>query len=353
MESKNNSLEVKLASQNKVIRYLQKWIFKPNMKKGCAYHLDMHPETKKLISKEEGSVLYVGLHRSLWETGGVNWILNNEGIKSPYIVMGSNLKYTFLSDLFVEKSGIIVFDRDKNANKKELIPKFKTKLQKHLERGDHLIIFAEGTRSRNGLPLHFGGIGFDASIKASENADVYIVPFVVDYSLLRIYELDRYINYIKTGKKEVAQKPKLYEIINFFKGMEDVYVSVGKPKKISPCDNSMDLRKETRNKCLEISKILPANVWATANLYAYNTNTHCRRNVLSLTDKILHNLEGYEHLMRGFDKFDKLRLKYEIEENVKTPYVFGTLNHKAWSELYYNYAKYNMDKIGIKPKLLH
>lgn len=349
LETEIFSSDLKLASQNKLIRSLQSVIFKPHMRKGAKYHLDIPDETKELVKSGDASILYMGFHRSLWETGGFNWIMHKEGKKSPYIVMGSNLKYTFLSDLFVDKSGIIVYDRDKNVNKKELLCKTKLRLQKHFEKGDDVIMFGGGTRSYDGLPKRFGRVGFEAAINASKNADMRLVLFDVDYMALRSYEVGRFVKHIMGEKQKSAQRPKLKELINFLKGMEDIYIQVGTPLKINETDNQKTLRDDAYNSCLALTKILPVNVWATANLFAYQRNNNNRRAIIDSVEEIMDELKVHQNLLKGFGDLNSKDLVFRIESSVKDPYINGTKEHKAWSKLYYNYVKHHLDELNINP----
>ena len=351
----------KLSEQNKLMMSLANCIFKPHMKEGAEYHLDIHPETQKIINeKGHDSILFTGIHRSFWEASGFTWIMSQESTKTPYTIMGDNLPFRKLA----KKTGIIVFERPKDdslSEGKRIKIETQQILEDHLARGDDIVLFAGGGRTYDGIAKEFGDIGFRAATEATKQRPVYIVPFVVDYRSYRTRELELFVEHHINHEFGSAQKPKIPDWINFFQKMDELYVRIGFPIKVEKAEGERDkdrkvnyLRAYVFENALKLTKILPENVMALARhkVYADNPYFGSIDEKINAFKSLAHNLNEITDVLQNHKELCEIKKKEtwnhnHIVRNSITPYKFPSLEDRAWSAHFTNHVKYHYEKIGL------
>ncbi len=275
-------------------------------------HTESAVELKKL-KKENAVFLYTGLHKSLWETTGVLSSIYYQGMPIPFASMGDNLVKGKFFQTLTSKAGVFLVKRART--RRDIIKsaqKLKSYILFYMADGTDVVIFPEGTRriiSETGRHGNFFPTAFEAVLEYEKNKenilkehqeltarDVYVVPFNVDYSKIREdFEL-------------VAQpdaKPRtlhIFDSLKMIKHIGDLYLSFGEPIKIGAHidKNRKELAAYTREKCLELVKILPINIAARAILDAGEENRLNRDNVLTHIQKNIDKLAHLEERFRGF-----------------------------------------------------
>ena len=268
------------------------------------------------IKKKKGTILYTGLHKSLWETTGVLSCLKLNGVPIPFSGMGDNLIRGKFFQTIAKKTGIFLVKRARSRRDViESAKKLKQYISYYIANGIDVAIFPEGTRRNvpeKGEYGNFFPTAFEAVLEYERNKeqilaeypeltprDVYVIPYNTDYSKVR--EDLEYIGSL--GKK--PRTLHIFDSLKMIKHVGDVYISFGEPIKISGhLDKSRkELAVYTRDRCLELVKILPINVVGQAAADAIE-----KGNGSIKTDTLLHNiaenvkkLERYKDRFRGFE----------------------------------------------------
>ena len=319
-------------------------------------HVEIPPDIKKL-KKENAVFLYCGLHKSLWETTGVLSCIGMQTLPIPFIGMGDNLvKGKFYLSL-TSKAGAFLVKRPKT--RKEVIEsskKLKNYIVYYITKGTDVAIYPEGTRKNIPEKGEYGDFfptAFEALLEYEKNKekilaehkelaahDLYIVPFNTDYSKIREdYEL----------VKEPGAKPRtlhIFDSLKMIRHIRDVYISFGKPIKIT--DHLDKTRKElavyTREKCLELVKILPINIAARAILDAHINDPIKTETIL---DNIGKNIKKLTHLKERFRGFDPEEAPQDILAKVaRHDVIFRKIKdkHLPLYRLYANYIHHYLDR---------
>jgi 1-acyl-sn-glycerol-3-phosphate acyltransferase len=272
-----------------------------------------NPTDLKTLKKNHSVFLYVGLHKSLWETTGILSCIHFQGLPIPYIGMGDNLLRGKFYQKLTEKAGVFLVKRAKT--RKEIIEsstKLKQYITYYLAHGIDVAIFPEGTRRNipeSGKHGQFFATAFDAVLEYERNKqeilsqyktlkahNTFIIPFNIDYTRIREdYELAR----------ESAAKPRtlhVFDSLKMVKHIGDLYISFGEPIRV--CDNLGKTRKElavfTREKCLQLVKILPINIVSRAILDSYEAG---KIKTGKIMENISANLKKLRHLKERFRGF--------------------------------------------------
>lgn len=212
--------------------------------------------------------IYFGLHKSLWETSGVQTVLHRNRFRVPYAAMGDNLVRGRFFQAIAKRLGIFLVKRAQG--RKGLLESaalLKGEIKAHLQAAIDVIIFPEGTRKN--IP-QFGRYGtffttvFEAALELNQEGEkVALVPLNVDYSHVREdHEMLR----------PTEKHPRTLHILDSLKmlsHLEDIFVSLGEPILLNDRDwNRKDLAAHCHQACLDLIKILPINVvaWAIHSL---------------------------------------------------------------------------------------
>ena len=275
-------------------------------------HLE-NPVNLKALKKENAVFLYTGLHKSLWETTGVLSSIYYQGLPIPYTGMGDNLiKGKFFQGL-AAKAGVFLVKRPKT--RREVLQSSKKLLDYiiyYIAHGTDVSIYPEGTRRNIPEEGHYGNFfptAFEAVLEYEKNKEnllaenkkliprtAYVVPFNVDYSKIR--EDFEYIG-------SASGKPRTLHILDSLKMLKplgDLYISFGEPIKIAEWVDKgrKELATYTRERCLELVKVLPINIAARAILDAIDEGKTETANILNHIALTLEKLAPLKERFRGF-----------------------------------------------------
>ncbi len=255
------------------------------------------------------AILYVSSHKSLWETIGVPYATSWHGGYTPHVIIGSNLfkkrheklvhteyitfknilsgktlrdlwrgkivnpKKVLFSELMnklynaITGVGGVIVDREKNP----IIDSynFSNNVREILKKGNSLLLFPDGSRSRTGHYKEFKSAGFQGVIDAIGNdVDVYVVPMAIDYT--RIVELEK-TSHTQSSflTSKSAYTFEFKDIKNFMITYHDIYLSFGTPIHVNLLNYKEDnfrktFAKSALNECMNLVKILPVNIVSEA-----------------------------------------------------------------------------------------
>ncbi len=312
-----------------------------------------NPGDLRPLKKDKGVFLYTGLHKSLWETTGVLSSIYFEKLPIPYTGMGDNLvKGKFFQNL-VSKAGVFMVKRAKT--RREVIQsskKLKNYLLYYMAHGTDVAIYPEGTRRNIPEKGHYGNFfptAFEAVLEYEKTRDeilaedkkltprdVYVIPFNVDYSKVR-----EDFEYVKSGDSRPTTL-HILDSLKMLKRLGDLYISFGMPIKVG--DHLDKTRKElavyTRERCLELVKILPINIAALSILDAHEGGQLTTDRVLESIGRNLEKLDSFKDRFRGFeagesprDILDKVARYEGAFKNIDTEHIplyrlySGYINH--------------------------
>jgi 1-acyl-sn-glycerol-3-phosphate acyltransferase len=325
-------------------------------------------EDVERLKKEKSVFLYAGLHKSLWETSGllVALLLNIKKIQIPYVGMGDNLVRGRFFQSLAKRLGVFLIKRAKSL--KEILKsarQLKEYILYFISRGVDVMVYPEGTRKSipaQGTYGKFFPTVFEPLLEYEKNKEkiqedyknqplynLYIIPTNVDYSKVR-------------EDKELLEeykKPRTLHVkdsLKMIKKIREVYITVGKPIKVS--DHLDKDRKQlaayTREKCMDLVKILPINVVARAILDSVDGDR-------ILSDKIEENIAANIQKLSGFsERFRDISIDEdpgEILEKVakyETAFQPKYLNLKNLPlyRMYANYIGHYFDTPAGGPSML-
>jgi len=314
--------------------------------------MEIHEDIPPL--REKNSVFFfAGLHKSLWETTGIlaGLYLNLKDFDIPFAGMGDNLVRGKFFQSLAKKVGIFLIKRANS--RKEILESAKQlkDITLHLiSHGVDVMVFPEGTRKNivtQGSYGQFFPTVFEALLEYEKNKDeilaenkdlnpydAYIIPTNVDYSKIR------------EDKEMLAddKKPRTLHIrdsLKMIRHISETFISTGKPIRVA--DHLQSTRKElavyTREKCLELVKILPINVVSKAIIESANGDKIEIKKIQENIERTIEKLAPYSDHFRGFSKDDppeKLMNKVaSYESNFKPKYI--TIDNIDFYRLYANY----------------
>jgi|GEM_PF-2718835 len=219
-------------------------------------HVDMPDATKAFLDARllsgKNDVLFSSLHKSLFETVGIPYVLDKMHYPIPYIVMGDNLFKGKTVIYLLTKLGAIVSERS-NLNKKEATDNLIGKIKNVLDHNNSILAFPYDGRSKDGFIKKMKTTAIQAAI-ASNTA---IIPVDVDY--FNVNEEQEFIEY--DGKSYTFKAGHFFRW--FFKDLGDIQITFGTP--IIPSDISSDrneLAKYVREQSMNLVKIYARNIVA-------------------------------------------------------------------------------------------
>ncbi len=262
-------------------------------------HEEISPQLHEL-RRQGYSFLYIGLHKSLWETTGVQGVLQRNHMKVPYAAMGDNLVRGRFYQAVAKRSGLFLVKRA--AGRQGLLESaasLKDAVIKHINAKIDVIIYPEGTRKNIPQYGRYGSFftaAFEAALELVQaGTKLALVPVNVDYSQIREdHEMLR----------RDSRHPRTLHVLDSLKMLShlgDIYVNIGDP--ILPNEGSWNrktLAALLHQRCLDLIKILPINVisWAI-----YSLRQKGIQSTESLYQEIENNIRAlapYEHRFRGF-----------------------------------------------------
>lgn len=333
-------------------RSISNWGFK-NLTKA---HVEFSSDLKE-IKKINSAFLYSGLHRSLWETTGILSALYFNNLPIPFVGMGDNLiKGKFFVSL-IEKTSIFLVKRGKT--RRDLVEsarQLKQYVISFISYGRDVLLFPEGTRksiAREGRYGNFFPTAFDALLeyekeknnlisqnKNLKSQETYIIPFNSDYSKVReAYEL---VGYSKGSPRTL----RVWDSLKMLKNIRDVYISFGKPIKISDHidKNRKEIAAMVRSKCLDLVKILPINIVSQAILESVAENTINKTNIYRSIEKLKLKLEDLSDKFRGFSLNESPEEIYSKVSKYNSDYLNPDTGKTPVYQLYANYIYHYLDR---------
>ncbi|MCK5057179.1 MAG: hypothetical protein KAT34_11025 [Candidatus Aminicenantes bacterium] len=338
-----------ITSRHNLIFFLGRIFFTWGTEHLARCHVDIHDSIKKL--KQENAVfLYAGLHKSLWETTATLATLYLHKLPIPYPGMGDNLIRGKFFQALSKKVGLFLVKRPKT--RREIIES--AKMLKHytmnlIAHGIDGMVYPEGTRRNipdKGKYGDFFPTAFEALLEYEKNKEeileqnkeftrhnTYVVPFNLDYYKVRE---DREMTAVIGGKPRTLHA---FDFLKMIKNIGHVYITFGKP--INIADNLDKNRRQladlTRDKCLELVKILPINIVSRSILDAYEND---KIKIKEIFKNIGRNIEKLKHLKERFRGFSIGEAPEEILNKVSTYEKSFKIIDVKYLRLYRLYANY-------------
>ena len=274
------------------------------------------PKRMFTLKKEGYRFIYVGLHKSLWETSGVQTVLHRNRLPVPYAAMGDNLVRGRFFQSIAKRMGIFLVKRA--SGRRGLLESatlLKGELKTHLKAAIDVIIFPEGTRKN--IP-QFGRYGtffttvFEAALELIQEGErVVLVPVNVDYSHVREdHEM------LRSSEKH-PRTLHILDSLNMLSHLDDIFVSFGEPVLLTdPQWNRKNLAEHCQQACLDLIKILPINVvaWAIYSLLQKNVRDadslyrEIEANILAMAP-FRERFRGLDLQTKGFALFEQVSKK--------------------------------------------
>jgi 1-acyl-sn-glycerol-3-phosphate acyltransferase len=213
--------------------------------------------------------LYVGLHKSLWETSGVQTVLHRNRLPVPYAAMGDNLVRGRFFQAIAKRMGIFLVKRATGRKGfLESAASLKGEIKAHLKAAVDIVIYPEGTRKNIPQFGHYGAFFttvFEAALELSQQGEkVALVPVNVDYSHVREdHEMLR-------STEKHPRTLHVLDSLTMLSHLDDIFVSFGEPVVLADRPwNRKSLAAHCHQACLDLIKILPINVvsWAIYSLH--------------------------------------------------------------------------------------
>jgi len=338
-----------ITSRNNLIFFLARTLFTLGTKHLARCHVEI-PDSIKKLKQGNGVFLYAGLHKSLWETTSTLSTLYLHKLPIPYPGMGDNLiKGKFFQSLS-KKAGLFLVKRPKT--RREIIES--AKMLKHytmnlIAHGIDGMVYPEGTRRNvpdTGKYGNFFPTAFEALLEyekhkeeiLQQNKDFtrhnsYVVPFNLDYYKVRE---DSEMTEVIGGKPRTLH---VFDFLKMIKKIGHVYITFGKPINIAANldKNRKQLAELSKQKCLELVKILPINIVSRSILDAYDND---KIKIKEIFNNIAGNIEKLKHLKDRFRGFGIGDAPEEIMNKVSTyEKSFKKIDVK-YLRLYRLYANY-------------
>lgn len=243
--------------------------------------------------------IYVGLHKSLWETMGVPVVINKLGLDMPYIVIGKNL-VKGISKPLIKAFGCIYVERaakDRNKQNYQSALEIKVKITKALDKGYDVLIFPVDGRTKNGETNSFFSTPFDAALDHLKNGPTKIIPFDVDYE--RLNDMPRMLKSIEKGKSYTF---KIWHFLDWWKNLGNMYVNFGEPINIDEKTNRKKINRDTLKEAKNLVKILPVNVFSEAVIRHRRNGGYFDYTI----EEVIDDLRLFENKFRGFKNIDDI-----------------------------------------------
>ncbi len=226
-------------------------------------HEEISPEIFAL-HKQGYRFLYIGLHKSLWETTGVQSIIHRNHLNVPYAAMGDNLIRGRFYQAIAKRSGLFLVKRASGRQGLlESAASLKEAIKTHINAGIDVIIYPEGTRKN--IP-QYGRYGtffttvFEAALELSQTQEKFaLIPVNVDYSHIR--EDHEMLHPDEKNPRTLH----MMDSLKMLSHLGDIYVNLGTPVLVNQAHwNRKNLAAHMRQSCFDLIKILPVNIISSA-----------------------------------------------------------------------------------------
>lgn len=288
--------------RNRIMLSIVKGIIWPLIKTTSVKEYEIPEETQQIIRNRNSTIMYISPHKSLWETIGIPYTISKHGGDTPFVFMGNNLlkKETGLKEQIikyvVEQIGGVSIERENNPRAK--VQTLIDSISNILGQGNNVMIFPEGTRSRDGLVKQFKPASFQGAIDANnQGKDIQIIPINIDYS-----------NLIELKEFMAEQSSKYTFSVNDSRKWKEtklghIYISLGAPIKVDKTYDRKELAQKVREECLDLIKIQPINILSTA-IKRINPISDADLEIQRIykeIENVLTDLEFSRYKYRGFD----------------------------------------------------
>jgi 1-acyl-sn-glycerol-3-phosphate acyltransferase len=238
---------------------------------GIRYLSNTHEEISPAVTdlhKQGYRFIYIGLHKSLWETTGVQAVLHRNHLTVPYAAMGDNLIRGRFYQAIAKRSGLFLVKRASGRQGLlESAASLKEAIINHIKADIHVIIYPEGTRKnipQYGRYGNFFTTVFEAAIELEQTGiKLALIPVNIDYGHVREdHEM------LHPSEKN----PRTLHILDSLKMLAhlgDIFVSLGAPIVLGQQPwNRKTLAAHLKQSCLDLIKILPINIvsWSIYSL---------------------------------------------------------------------------------------
>lgn len=281
----------------------EKWVFWAKyivgklIKRNTHLHIFMPDSTKDFI-KNHDVVIYPSSHRSLWECVGIPYILSENGLPMPYMIMANTLVGKYLS-MILNKVGAVPAIRKNNTfgEMRYAIDDLKGKGKSIILHDNPIGFFPDG-RSKDGFQKPFRKTLIELAIEL----DTPLITTNVDYCD-RINEEKRYIKDSSTYKFNIFHTPEWV-----FKYIGDICISFGEPIIPSELGLNRDLLAEyLRSKCLDQVRIPPKDVVANAIVQEDGSFEYNLKKVFYNIESVVEKLEPHREKFFNIDLTDSAK----------------------------------------------
>ena len=271
----------------------------------CNVIYDMPSSTVNAMQNEFLRKAYIGKHNSLDECFLIPNAIRDYGGEIPYFVLGTNLvKGWFVVPTILV--GGVYLNRKEIYKSARIMP---IKMEKHWNSGHDMLIWPEDGREKFGLIEKWRNSVIKAAIEYSKYGKVLIIPENLDST--NITDMPRMIKndpnmsideYL-TQKDEIRKyiKPftlRAHHLPDWWKDLGNKYVSFGEPIEVKPSDEIQKLSTYSKEKCLQLVKILPDSVKAEAIMR--NRGNFNERAIFKTVEQIIDELSPHSNKFREF-----------------------------------------------------
>ncbi len=299
-----------ITSRNNWAFYLAKFLGVKGFKLFARPHVEFQTDLVQL-RKEQSTFLYASLHKSLWETTGILVPLYRKTLPVPYTGMGDNLVKGRVFQRLARRLGIFLIKRARNRREMlESAKMLKDHIINYIAHGHDVMVYPEGTRKSiltEGQYGKFFPTVFEALLQYEKQKDQimeklglpaydsYIIPVNVDYSRVRE-------DWEMLGERKGNPRTlNILDSLKMMKNIRDTYITFGEPINVA---HHLDMtRKElaafTRQKCLNLVKILPINIVAASILESVEGGRINRDKIETNIGRIIEKLHAFQDRFRG------------------------------------------------------
>ena len=265
------------------------------MLKRANIRLDINDETKSIL-EHDIPVFIAANHKSMWETAGIPLILHKEFDRKVISGAGQQL-FDGLSKKFMNFGTTFDIQKDKKASSIKLIDDITSKLDNY----ESVLVFPEGTRSRDGHLANYKSSVFEAPIQSKR--PVIIIPADVTYP--KIPELELF-----SSNSKYSFKPS--DIKYLAAKLNPVTISFGKPLYNRHFSNRKELSKSAQEQAKSLVHVHPTNIYALAFV---DNETTLGSSIDDTIQKLSQNTDRFTHLPSKFFTLQNKQINLNIPDS--------------------------------------